>query len=241
MNKISIFPLILLIVYSCSDLQDSEKANTALIGIDQVKDSLAKHDEIPKDSIHTVALKEPGLYLTQGFGRMDNLIRLVKLQSNGFKILDSIRTFQEEDDYKQQKITYDFNNEWFIYSNISSGTGNFSNTFTLIRVDNDHFSELFTYSKNAGKIDVESEDKIHLPYSWVRIEALKMNKRQLVLKTEFECGVENTGAPSEIRIIDTVTFEFSKTVNKFLLKTPIDPILKKEFWMDKKGEYLFRI
>lgn len=241
MNKIALFPLILVIVYSCSDLQDSEKANTALIGIDLVKDSLAKRDEISKYSIHTVALKAPGLYLTQGFGRVDNLIRLVKLYPDKFVVLDSIWTLQEIDVYKQEKVVYNYKNDWFIYSSIGSGTGSLSNTFTLVRVENNHFSELFTYSKNASVIDVEYEGKSHLPYSWVKIEALEMNKRQLVLKTEFEHGTENTSAPSEIRIIDTVTFEFSKTLNKFVLKSPIVPMLKKEFWMDKKGEYLFRI
>ena len=104
MNKISLLLLISGIIYSCSNSQNSEKTDPSPIDMNQVKDSLAKWDEIPVDSIHVVKLKEPGLYIAQGFGRVDNLIRLVKIYPNRFVILDSISTFHEIDVYKQKKI-----------------------------------------------------------------------------------------------------------------------------------------
>jgi hypothetical protein len=241
MNKIAFFLLVLLIDYSCSNSEDSEKINPSMIDIDQVKDSLAKWDQIPVDSIHAVKLKEPGLYIAQGFGRVDNGIRLVKIYPNRFVVLDSIMTLREIDIYKQIKINYDYKNDWFAYSSIGSGTGDLTNNKSLVRVENKHFTELFTYSKNASIIDVEAEDKIHLPYKSVEIKELKMNKEKLVLETTFVSGMENTNAPNELKIKDTVTFEFSKPLNKFILKSQMSPVLKKEFWMDKEGEYLLRI
>ncbi|MGV3611512.1 MAG: hypothetical protein ACO1N0_11220 [Fluviicola sp.] len=238
---LGLFLLILGLIYSCYNPTDSRKSDAAVVDIDQVKDSLAKWDEIPQDSVHVVKLKEPGLYITQGFGRVDNRIRLVKLYPNRFVVLDSIQTFQEIDIYRQSKISYDSKNDWFIYSDVGSGTGDLSNTFTLVRVENNHFTELFTYSKNASVVDVEAEDKIHLPYKSVEVKELEMNREKLVLETTFESGVENTHGQNELRIKDTIIFEFSKSLNKFDLKGLMNPILKEQFWMDKKGEYLLRI
>ncbi len=237
MNKIGLFPLILGIIYSCSNPQNSKGISSSLIDMNQVKDSLAKWDQIPVDSIHVVKLKEPGLYIAQGFGRVDNLIRLVKLYPDKFVVLDSIRTFREIDFYNQEKVVYNYKNAWFIYSNIGSGTGALTRTMSLVRVEKKHFSELFTYSKMASFMDV---DKIHAFEKWVEIRELEMNRKQLILETKFQSEMGNTSVPSKIEITDTVTFEFSPTRNKFILKKPIDSFLENQFWINK-GEYIFRI
>lgn len=75
----------LFLIYSCAtDSKDQGTAEKALISIADVKKSLAKRDEIPADSIHSVKLKESDLYIFQGFGKVDNMIRLVKLNKDHF-------------------------------------------------------------------------------------------------------------------------------------------------------------
>ena len=111
----------------------------------------------------------------------------------------------------------------------------------MVRVENNHFAQLFTYSKNASVIDVEAADKIHLPYKSVEIKELEMNREKLVFETTFESGLGNASAPGKLKIQDTVIFKFSKSLNKFTLRSPMAPSLKKEFWMDIEGEFLLRI
>lgn len=238
MNRLVLFPLILMIIYSCLNSPDSKKSNTSVVDMEQVKDSLSKWDEIPGDSIHVVKLKEKGLYITQGFGHVDNMIRLVKIYPNRFVVLDSILTFQEIDIYRQKKITYDWSNDWFIYSSISSGTGDLWKVLTVVRVENNHFAGLFTYSKTAGFVD--TEDPLHSYSKWLNVTELEMNRKELILEAEFGSERDHTSVPSRIEIIDTLTFEFSKPLNKFILKKPINSFLKNHFWI-RDGEYFFKI
>ena len=95
-------------IYACSGNQQVSKKPGNKMTIEQVKAALSKMDEIPVDSIHVVKLKNHELIITQGFGRVDNLVRLIQLSPDGFKVLDSIQAFQEIDAYRRQKIFYDY-------------------------------------------------------------------------------------------------------------------------------------
>lgn len=231
-----LFLLILALVYSCSASKTPEKARIPLINMKQVKDSLSKWDEIPADSIYVVKLKEQGLYLTQGFGRVDNMIRLVKLYSDRFIVLDSILTFREDDSFGGKKIRYDHKNDWFISEGVGTGSSDVSFSKDLIRVENNRFKHLFSYTKYFYFADPEV---IPVTHETVEVKELEMNKKQIVLLTSYQMEYESSsGIHPEFK--DTVTFEFSKPQNCFVKKRFTAEAMQ-EKWSADKGEYLFGV
>lgn len=235
MTRILAFVGCIFLIYSCTtDSKDQSLAEKALISIADVKKSLAKRDEIPADSIHSVELKESGLYIFQGFGKVDNMIRLVKLNKDHFEILDSLIIYQEDDSFGFEKIDYDFKNDWFITKDVGTGSSSVSLSRSLIRIKNNRFTTLFSYTKYFFVIDQET---FPVRQETVETRELEMNKKQVVLLTSYQIEYESSsGIHPEFK--DTVVFEFSKSQNCFVKKRFTDAAMQ-EKWSADEGEYLF--
>lgn len=239
MNRINFLLGCFFLLYACSmDSNDAKSSKRMIYDIDDVKSQLcfSEGGDCP-DSIHVVRLKNSNLYIFQDFGDVLNRIRLIRLEPNTFVILDSIQTFQDDDFFKQVKIHYDYKNDWFVYFDSGSGTGDLSKHEIIVRVENNHFSSLFSYTKNMSVIDVES-DHDKLPYVQIEQTELVMNKKRIILKTDFESGIIDFKKGKE-QMTDTVLFEFSSPLNVFVWKSSTNSKMKERWWREK-GEYIFR-
>ncbi len=235
MTRIIAFVGYIFIIYSCTTSSiNKDTAEKAFVSLDDVKRTLAKSDEIPRDSIHTVKLKETGLYITQSLGRVDNMIRLLKLHKDHYEILDSLRIYQEDDSFGFEKIGYDFKNDWFVTRDVGMGSSNLSLSRSLIRIKNNRFTTLFSYTKYFFAIDTETFPAIR---ETVETRELEMNKKQIILLTSYQIEYESSsGVHPEFK--DTVVFEFSKSQNCFVKKRFADAAMQKK-WSADNGEYLF--
>jgi hypothetical protein len=235
MTRILSFVGFIFIIYSCTTSSlEKNTVEKAFVSLDDVKRTLAKSDEIPQDSIHVIKLKETGLYITQGLGRVDNMIRLLKLHKDHFEILDSLTIYQEDDSFGFEKIGYDFKNDWFITRDIGTGSSSLSLSRSLIRIKNNRFANLFSYTKYFFAIDPET-----FPVSQETVETreLEMNKKQIILITSYRIEYESSsGIHPDFK--DTVVFEFSKSQNSFVKKRFADTAME-EKWSSDNGEYLF--
>jgi hypothetical protein len=225
----------LLVIYSCTtDSKDKSAAEKTFISIADVKKSLAKQDEIPADSIHSVKLKESDLYIFQGFGKVDNMIRLVKLNKDHFEIMDSLRVYKEDDSFGCKKIEYDYENDCFITEDVGTGSSSISLRKTIVRVKNNRFITLFSYTKYFFAIDSEVFPPIQ---ETVEVRELERNKKRIILLTSYQMEYESSSGIHP-KFMDTVTFDFSESQNCFIKKRYTN-VAMQEKWSVDKGEYLF--
>lgn len=229
------------IVCSCNtESKNQKKSDKQPITVEFVVKHLISIDKENVDSIHVVRLKDSDLYITQDFGAVSNMIRLIKLYPDKFVVLDSLRACQE-DLSKLEKVKYNYKNDWFVCSESGEGTGDYSYSLTLIRVEKNRFSTLFCYSKFASFLDVEALPN-EIPYSQVEMKEIDMNKNRIVLKANYESGIVDSKL-GKIKMTELVTFEFSTAKNCFLWKKSTNKKMKELFWDDKEyvGEYIFEL
>lgn len=236
MNKLVFLLGMLVISCSCSTHPDVAHKTDKSIDLDSVKTILSGYDEIPVDSMHVVKLKQPGLYLVQGFGRVDNQIRLVKIYPDRFEILDSLQTVMEDDSFGHKKIQYDIKNDWFVSSDVGRGSGDLSLNNSLIRVEKNRFATLFSYTKQLYFTDAEASP---VTYETVEVKTLEMNRKRILLLASYQMEYQHV-TDHNPAFLDTVTFEFSDAKNKFIRKKSTNPALKDKWWPDE-GEYIFRL
>lgn len=230
-----------LVVCSCNTESKNQKTpRKQPMSIELVKKHLISIDKENVDSIHFVRLKDSDLYITQDFGAVANRIRLIKLYPDKFVVLDSLLAYQE-DQSKLEKVKYNYKNDWFVCPESGEGTGDYSYILKLVRVENNHFSTLFCYSKFASFLDVEALPN-EIPYSQVEMKEIEMTKNRIILQTDFDSGIVDSKL-NKVKMSELATFEFSKAKNCFLWKKSTNKKMKELFWEDEKlkGEYIYRI
>ena len=184
------------------------------------------------DSIHIVKLKQKDLYLFQSFYEpfYGNIINLIEIKRNTYKVLNSIHTDWHDFLFSPIKIEYDYKNDWFMYDNEGWGTGHYSEHIYIVRVSKDSLIELFHFPKYTSMIDFEAvlSDET-LGYEDMKTTIIKATKKQIILNAIYSSGIINEEDVSEVKeqIEDTAVFLFSDSCNCFVWQKSSNPRFEK--------------